>query len=190
MPKPFRFQDFAAISGPCRVEGDIGDLIIEGEIPKEINGTFYRVSYQSAPIIMSCISLAASWYLLCYLIKVAQDPYYDPDYFQDGAKQTPFDGDGNVSAFKISNGVVSWKQRYVQTERLVAEKKAGRSLFGLLHAPFTHHPCVQSLIASGAHTNVILHNKKLLALQEAGPPYEMDPSKMPLSPLPSVRWDR
>ncbi|KAL1615833.1 hypothetical protein SLS56_011675 [Neofusicoccum ribis] len=150
MVKPFRsnYKDFAAVSKPCRLEGDLDDLIVDGDIPQELDGTFYRVS---------------------------QDPYYDPDYFQDGTKATPFDGDGNVSAFRIKDGRVSWKQRYVYTERLVAERKAGRSLFGLLSAPFTNHPCVQALTQSPANTNVIIHNGKLLALHEVGPPFEMDP---------------
>lgn len=73
---------------------------------------------------------------------------------------------------------MSWKQRYVQTERLMAEKKAGRSLFGLLSAPFTNHPCVQALMQSPANTNVIIHHGKLLAMHEIGAPYEMDPSML------------
>ncbi|RMZ85862.1 hypothetical protein DV737_g446, partial [Chaetothyriales sp. CBS 132003] len=36
-------QDLAGSSLPCRFEGEIGDLIILGEIPEEIDGTFYRV---------------------------------------------------------------------------------------------------------------------------------------------------
>ncbi len=49
-----------------------------------------------------------------------QDPYYDPNYFQDGAKSTPFDGEGNVSAFRIKDGTGSFKQRYVYTKRIVS----------------------------------------------------------------------
>ncbi|KAK7708318.1 hypothetical protein SLS57_009052 [Botryosphaeria dothidea] len=153
MVKPFtsNYKDFSRVSKPCRLEGSVDDLIVEGEIPPELDGTFYRVS---------------------------QDPFYDPDYFQEGSKATPFDGDGNVSAFRIKDGRVSWKQRYVQTERLMAEKKAGRSLFGLLSAPFTNHPCVQALMQSPANTNVIIHHGKLLAMHEIGAPYEMDPNTL------------
>lgn len=35
--------DLAGSNLPCRLEGEISDLIVLGEIPKEINGTFYRV---------------------------------------------------------------------------------------------------------------------------------------------------
>ena len=34
---------FAGINAPCRVEADINDLEIEGEIPRQIDGAFYRV---------------------------------------------------------------------------------------------------------------------------------------------------
>lgn len=33
---------FKGFMEPCRFEGDVYDLEITGEIPKEINGTFYR----------------------------------------------------------------------------------------------------------------------------------------------------
>lgn len=29
---------------PCRLEGEVSDLVTLGEIPKEIDGTFYRTS--------------------------------------------------------------------------------------------------------------------------------------------------
>ncbi|OAL36294.1 hypothetical protein AYO20_04452 [Fonsecaea nubica] len=35
--------DLAGSSAPCRLEGEIGDLIVFGNIPQEIDGTFYRV---------------------------------------------------------------------------------------------------------------------------------------------------
>ncbi|KAI9929442.1 hypothetical protein ASPWEDRAFT_110982 [Aspergillus wentii DTO 134E9] len=35
--------DLAGSNSPCRLEGEIADLVVFGEIPKEINGTFYRV---------------------------------------------------------------------------------------------------------------------------------------------------
>ncbi|KIX00106.1 uncharacterized protein Z518_10243 [Rhinocladiella mackenziei CBS 650.93] len=36
-------HDLAGSTLPCRLEGEIGDLIVLGTIPKEIDGTFYRV---------------------------------------------------------------------------------------------------------------------------------------------------
>lgn len=106
-----------------------------------------------------------------------QDPYYDRDYYLDGAKTIAFDGDGSISAFRIKDGRASFQQRYVMTKRLVAERKAGRSLFGMFRSPFSHHPCVRAVADTTANTNVIIHAKKLLALCEHGPGYVLEPSK-------------
>ncbi|SPO04631.1 related to lignostilbene alpha,beta-dioxygenase I [Cephalotrichum gorgonifer] len=35
--------DLAGSNMPCRLEGEVGDLIVKGEIPSAIDGTFYRV---------------------------------------------------------------------------------------------------------------------------------------------------
>jgi carotenoid cleavage dioxygenase len=37
------YNDFAAASRPFRAEVGIEDVEVEGTIPKELNGTFYRV---------------------------------------------------------------------------------------------------------------------------------------------------
>ncbi|KAF9776959.1 hypothetical protein IL306_004786, partial [Fusarium sp. DS 682] len=145
------FNDFSAASRPFRAEAGIEDVEIEGEIPQELNGTFYRVM---------------------------QDPYYERDYYLNGSKTIPFDGDGSISAFRIKNGKVSFQQKYVMTERLVAERKAGRALFGMLASPFSSHPCVRAVTDSVANTNVIVHANKLLALCEFGPAYELDPNTL------------
>ncbi|KAM0414645.1 hypothetical protein ACHAPT_013516 [Fusarium lateritium] len=145
------YNDFAAASRPFRAEVGIEDVEVEGTIPKELNGTFYRVM---------------------------QDPYYERDYYLGGSKTVAFDGDGNISAFRIKDGKVSFQQKYVMTERLVAERKAGRALFGMFASPFTHHPCVRAVLDSTANTNVILHANKLLALSEFGPAYELDPNTL------------
>ncbi|OQU98981.1 hypothetical protein CLAIMM_04689 [Cladophialophora immunda] len=36
-------QDLAGSGVPCRLEGEVKDMVVFGEIPSEINGTFYRV---------------------------------------------------------------------------------------------------------------------------------------------------
>lgn len=46
MLKPHKWhisQDLAGSGIPCRLEGEVEDMVVFGEIPKEINGTFYRV---------------------------------------------------------------------------------------------------------------------------------------------------
>lgn len=41
-----------------------------------------------------------------------------------------FNGDGNVAAFRIQDGRVSFRQRYVRTEKFVKEREAQRALLG------------------------------------------------------------
>lgn len=41
-----------------------------------------------------------------------------------------FNGDGNVSAFRIRHGTVSFQQRYVRTEKFVREREAKKALVG------------------------------------------------------------
>lgn len=135
--------DLAGSNLPCRLEGEIGDLVVLGEIPKEIDGTFYRVM---------------------------TDPFVPPH-----PGNVPLDGDGNISAFRIKDGRVDMKMRYVETERYKLERKANKALFGLYRNPFTHHPCVRAAVDSTANTNVVLWADKFLALKEGGLPYAVDP---------------
>lgn len=161
------FRDFAAVSRPFRADVEIQDVEVEGEIPKELDGTFYRVCrFNSFPKTLISDSF----------FEVMQDPYYDRSYYLNGAKSIPFDGDGSISAFRVKDGKASFQQRYVMTERLVAERKAGRSLFGINKNPFSHHPCVRAVMDATANVNVLVHANKLLAVGENGPAYELDPS--------------
>lgn len=41
-----------------------------------------------------------------------------------------FNGDGNISAFRIKDGRVSFQQRLVRTEKFTREREAGRALMG------------------------------------------------------------
>ena len=131
---------------PCRLEGEVADLIVLGEIPKEIDGTFFRVMV---------------------------DPFVPP---VEG--NVPLDGDGNMSAFRFHDGKVDMKTRYVQTQRYMLERRAGKALFGLYRNPWSHHPCVRAAVDSTANTNLVYWAGKLLALKESALPYEVDPQTM------------
>jgi carotenoid cleavage dioxygenase len=86
----------------------------------------------------------------------------------------PIEGDGNMSAFRIHDGKVDLKPRYVDTERLRLERAAGKRLFGLYRNPFSHHPCVRAAVDSTANTNLIFWNDHVLALKEGGLPHAVD----------------
>jgi carotenoid cleavage dioxygenase-like enzyme len=135
---------FAGVSAPSRIEADVGDLDIVGEVPREIDGAFYRV---------------------------AADHQFAPRFAND----VPFNGDGLVSMFRFHDGQVSLKSRYVRTDRFLAERAAGRALFGRYRNKWTDDPSVAGMNRNLANTNVLIHHGVLLALREDSPPVAMDP---------------
>lgn len=133
-----------AIQG--RFECELDEVVVFGDIPKEISGTWYRMLV---------------------------DPHSCP---QVG---TPFvDGDGHVCAFRIQDGKISLKIKYIHTERWLLERKAGRRLFGRYRNPFDNHPCVRLANDSTGNTNIIYWGGNLLALAERGLPYALDPDTL------------
>ncbi len=127
-----------------RFEADLLDLEIEGELPADIDGAFYRVQ---------------------------PDPAHPPKTGDD----IYFAGDGAVSMFRIKNGRVDLKHRYVETDKYKLEREAGRALFGAYRNPLTDDPSVKGRHRGTANTNVIEHAGKLWALKEDSPPVAMDP---------------
>ncbi|KAH9238586.1 hypothetical protein K456DRAFT_32067 [Colletotrichum gloeosporioides 23] len=105
--------------------------------------------------------------------RILVDPFYPPP-----EENPPIEGDGNVCAFRIQDGRVDLKIRYVDTERLRLERHAKKRLFGLYRNPFSHHPCVRAAIDSTANTNLVFWAGKLLALKESALPYEIDPNTL------------
>jgi len=123
---------------------------IEGEIPLDLKGTFFR----NGPGLLDINGQ-----------KIAH----------------PFDGDGMISAIAINNGRARYRNRYVQTEGYLAEKKAGKILYrgfgtqkpgGWLANIFDLQP------KNVANTNIIYWGGKLLALWEAGQPHSLDPKTL------------
>ncbi|GLB02161.1 hypothetical protein AtubIFM57258_003502 [Aspergillus tubingensis] len=148
LPKTLHFPErpqFSAFMKPCRVEGEVNNLEVYGDIPNDIDGTFFRVM---------------------------PDPQMPP-FIEDDPW---FNGDGNVSAFRIKNGTVSWQQRFVRTEKFMREREAGKALLGKYRNKFTD--AVRFKIRSTANTNIVFFNGQLLALKEDSPPYAMDPSTL------------
>ncbi|KAI9925246.1 transcriptional regulatory protein rco1 [Aspergillus wentii] len=136
---------FSGFMKPCRFEAEVQNLEVYGEIPQDIDGTFYRVM---------------------------PDPQLPPFFENDPW----FNGDGNISAFRIKNGSVSFQQRYVQTEKFTREREAQRSLIGKYRNKFTD--AVEFKVRSTANTNVVYFNGQLLALKEDSPPYALDPQTL------------
>jgi carotenoid cleavage dioxygenase len=99
-----------------------------------------------------------------------------------------FDGDGMIHGVQFHNGAASYVNRYVNTECLVKEREAGRSLWhGLAGRPNIRQllfpPCGIRQ-KNPANTGLVWHAGKLLALWEVGAPYQVSvPDLKTLGPL-------
>jgi carotenoid cleavage dioxygenase-like enzyme len=85
-----------------------------------------------------------------------------------------FGGDGMLHGFFIEGGKVRYRNRYARTPKWQVEHDAGRSLFGTFGNPMTTDPSVMGADSGVANTNIIHHAGRLLALEEAHAPFEMD----------------
>ncbi len=176
---PFGPTDNAFLEGnfaPYLKEEDYDSLdIIDGTLPPELEGRA--------------------------LVRVGPNPTYKPlnmKYYHW------FDGDGMVNAFYFHKGRVSFKNRFVKTEKHSLETNAGKALFGgirstsattfqgwfdikfgllnlmwmglrvwLKMGPTQRQYQKISPVLNCANTNIVLQNGHLLALDEAGQPYQM-----------------
>ena len=86
-----------------------------------------------------------------------------------------FAGDGMIHGFHIADGKVSYRNRYVHTNKYVLEHEAGRSLFGNFGNPMTSDPSVAGQDSGVGNTNIVWHGGRLLALEEGHNPFELDP---------------
>ena len=140
---------------PTRFEADVFDCEVEGEIPSDLNGSFYR---------MQC------------------DFAYRPP---QNEWVSGFNGDGHISLFRFRDGHVDYRGRYVQTDRLKAERAARRRLFGVYRNRLTDDPAVAHVDRSAANTHVYWHGGRLMVLKEVGLPYLVDPHSLETQ----GRWD-
>lgn len=130
------------IWAPWPAECNINDVVVIGEIPKELNGTFYRNGPNPQYI-------------------------YSKNYHM-------FEGDGMIHAVSFNNGQVRYKNRWIRTEKFLAERNARKSLFGGMRDSMVCDDSVKNVSRNTANTNVIWHHNTLLALNEGGQPVKVD----------------
>jgi carotenoid cleavage dioxygenase len=80
-----------------------------------------------------------------------------------------------VHAVHVRDGRVSYRNRWVRTDRYEAQRKAGRRLVPI---SFSEPPPSEAIDPNKANTNVIWHAGRLLALDETALPMEMDPETL------------
>jgi carotenoid cleavage dioxygenase len=89
-------------------------------------------------------------------------------------------GDGLFSMFRFEDGHASFRSRYVQTERLKAERAARRRLYGHYRNMHTDHESVSNLPQrdNTGNTYAFAHHGELYALREDSRPYRLDPQTL------------
>lgn len=85
-----------------------------------------------------------------------------------------FEGDGMIHTITFQNGEVSYQNRWIRTEKFLAERKARKSLFGGMRDFGARDESVKHLSGSTANTNVIWHHNQLLALNEGSLPFNLN----------------
>ena len=90
-----------------------------------------------------------------------------------------FDGDGLLHAYRVGANGVSHRARYVETDKRRAERKAGRPLYSSFDSVIADQALVTSPDAVNvANISVLHHHGELLALWEAGSPWQIDESSL------------
>src|SRR6201989_1412773 len=100
----------------------------------------------------------------------------NPQFDSPGAHW--FVGDGMLHAFHLENGRASYRNRWVRTAKWQAEHDAGRALFGGFGQKLPGAPASAPVDGGVANTNIIFHAGRLLALEEAHLPTEIEPGTL------------
>ena len=129
-----------------RSEHTLYDCEVDGDIPDDLDGAFYRVG---------------------------PDPQYPKPKGLE--HDIAFDGEGHASMFRIQNSHVDYLSRWVKNERWQRQHKARKSLYGVYRNPYTDDPSVRGKFRGTQNTQVWYHNGRILAMKEDTLPAALDP---------------
>jgi carotenoid cleavage dioxygenase len=97
-----------------------------------------------------------------------------------GSYTYPLEGDGMVHGVWLEAGEARYANRYVRTQSMLAEERAGRALFGGIMSPAMVDPALLGddpdpgwPFKLDAFVNIVRHAGRYLALEEGTPPYEV-----------------
>lgn len=107
-------------------------------------------------------------------VRVGGQWFYPPKFEDDAMLHS----DGYISRFRIKDGRVSYKGRFVCTPRFLSNLKAGTQQFGYYRNPFTSDSGVESLDATVSNTAPLAHAGMLFTLKEDSLPYRIDPETL------------
>ncbi len=145
---PSPAEMLASVLRPNPVEADYPITKIEGEIPRELNGTLYR----NGP---------------CQKVLPKSGP---------GGLHL-FDGDALVHAIRFDDGKAHHLSRYARTPSFERVDQEGRYCLGGLNLP-AEGPIADPVPDLQPNTNIVMHGGRLLALVEVAAPFEMDPTTL------------
>jgi carotenoid cleavage dioxygenase len=107
----------------------------------------------------------------------------NPKFPPLGSYTYPLEGDGMLHGIWLEDGQARYANRWVETEGLKAEERAGKALFGGLMSPamvdmalLGEDPDPGWPFKLDAFVNIVRHAGRYLALEEGTPPYEVSPS--------------
>lgn len=140
--------DFIGLNAPVGKEVSFRGLAIEGTIPADIRGSFFRATPDPAFV-----------------------PFIPDDNVLSG------DGMISRLRFN-DDGSADFDMKFVATARHTAEVAAGLALFGRYRNPYTDDPSVQGVDRTVANTTPVWHAGKLLMTKEDGHPYRVDPQSL------------
>jgi len=143
-----RTTHFTDLNTPLGAEYSLRGLTVEGTIPTDVRGAFFRA-----------------------VPDPAFPPFIPDDNFLSGdgmISRIRFNDDGSVDC----------DMRYVQTARHLADVKAGKTVFGRYRNPFTDLPEAAGVDRTVANTTPVFHAGKLLMTKEDGHPYRIDPHSL------------
>lgn len=134
---------------PVHDECDTTELSVEGGIPRDVHGTYMR----NGP---------------------------NPKFPPLGSYTFPLDGDGMVHAVTIDDGKVRYRNRFVETLGLRSEERAGGAIYGGILTPsfpdkslLGPEPDPNWPFKASPFINVLRHDGRYLAFDEAAQPYEL-----------------
>ncbi len=136
---------FAGLNEPVGQEASLTGLTVEGALPPEVRGSFYRA---------------------------VPDPAFPPKFANDHTLSG--DGMVSRLSFN-ADGTADFAICFVETARYLAEKDAGHARFGKYRNPFTDDADVQGVDRTVANTTPVWHAGRLLMAKEDGRPYRVDP---------------
>jgi carotenoid cleavage dioxygenase len=138
---------FTGLNQPVGQEVSFTGLAVEGTLPAEVRGSFYRA---------------------------VPDPHFAPKFEDDNVLSG--DGMISRVSFN-HDGTVDYAIRYVRTARWNAENEAGHARFGRYRNPFTDDADMAGVDRTVANTTPVWHAGRLLMTKEDGAPIKWTRSR-------------